>query len=56
MAVCVVACNTGDGIEYGINGQARSFGFPDLDASVLPSYPDTSMLGDIIGRGLELCD
>ncbi len=51
-----VTFDIGDGIEYGINGQARDFGFPDIDEAVLPSYPDLSGLGPIIAKGLELCE
>lgn len=52
----LVTFNTGDGIEYALNGQARDFGFPDLDATILPSWPDASMLGDLIAQGLALCE
>lgn len=52
----LVTFNTGDGIEYALNGQARSFGFPELDETVLPSWPDASMLGDLIEQGLALCE
>jgi hypothetical protein len=45
-----------DGIEYALNGQARSFGFPELDTTVMPAWPDGSSLGPIIERGLELCE
>lgn len=44
-----------DGIEYALNGAARDAGFPELDTTVLPSWPDVSGLGPLIERGLELC-
>jgi hypothetical protein len=51
----LVTINFGDGIEYALNGQARDFGFPELDTTVMPDWPDASSLGPIIDRGLELC-
>jgi len=51
----LVTFNTGDGVEYGINGSARSFGFPDPDETLVTDYPDLSGLGVIIERGLTLC-
>jgi hypothetical protein len=51
----LVRINFGDGIEYALNGQARTFGFPELDTTVMPDWPDGSSLGPIIDRGLELC-
>src|SRR5687767_7969293 len=50
----LVRIDFGDGIEYALNGQARTFGFPELDTSVMPAWPDASSLGPIIERGLEL--
>lgn len=32
----LVRIDFGDGIEYALNGQARSFGFPELDTTVMP--------------------
>jgi hypothetical protein len=52
----LVTFNTGDGIEYALNGSARTFGFPELDTSVMPDWPDGSSLGPIIERGLALCE
>lgn len=52
----LVTFGTGDGIEYALNGQARSFGFPELDETILPTWPDASMLGDLIEQGLALCE
>jgi hypothetical protein len=43
------------GIEYGLNGSALDFGFPDLDATILPDYPDKTGILDLIERGLALC-
>ena len=43
------------GIEFGLNGSALDFGFPDLDESMMPAYPDKSGLHDLIQRGLALC-
>ena len=43
------------GIEYGLNGSALDFGFPDLDDTILPDYPDKSGLFDLIERGMALC-
>lgn len=51
----LVRIDFGDGIEYALNGQARDFGFPELDTTVMPDWPDGSSLGPIIARGLELC-
>lgn len=51
----LVRINFGDGVEYALNGQARDFGFPELDTTVMPAWPDGSSLGPIIERGLELC-
>jgi hypothetical protein len=52
----LVRIDFGDSIEYALNGQARSFGFPELDTTVMPDWPDASSLGPIIARGLELCE
>jgi hypothetical protein len=52
----LVTFGTGDGIEYGINGSARDFGFPDPDETIVTDYPDLSGLDPIIERGLRLCD
>ncbi len=51
----MVTFTTGNGIEYGINGSARAFGYPDADDGMIPTWPDASMLGPVIARGLELC-
>lgn len=51
----LVTIDFGDGIDYAVNGQARSFGFPELDTTVMPAWPDGSSLGPIIEHGLELC-
>jgi hypothetical protein len=45
----------GSGIEYGLNGSARDFGFPDLDRGIMPAWPNTTGLLDLIQRGLDLC-
>jgi hypothetical protein len=52
----LVRIDFGDSIEYALNGQARTFGFPELDTTVMPAWPDASSLGPIIARGLELCE
>lgn len=51
----LVTFSTGNGIEYGLNGSALDFGFPDLDATILPAYPDKSQLSPLIEVGLALC-
>jgi hypothetical protein len=51
----LVTFSSGDGIEYGLNGSARDFGFPDLDETILPDYPDMTGVLDLIQRGLALC-
>lgn len=51
----LVTFSAGDGIEYGLNGSALDFGFPDLDQTIMPEYPNKSGLLDLIERGLALC-
>jgi len=51
----LVTFSTGNGIEYGLNGSALDFGFPDLDEGILPAYPDETGVLDLIQRGLDLC-
>jgi hypothetical protein len=51
-----VVFDTGDGIEYALNGSARDFGFPELDEAIMPDLPDRSKTLPLIDRGLELCD
>jgi hypothetical protein len=51
----LVTFSAGDGIEYGLNGSALDFGFPDLDATILPAYPDKTGTLDLIELGLTLC-
>ena len=51
----LVTFTTGNGIEYGLNGSALDFGFPDLDATILPAYPNKVGLTSLIQRGLGLC-
>lgn len=43
------------GVEYALNGSARDFGFPELDASILVDYPDRSKTLSLIETGLALC-
>lgn len=43
------------GIEYALNGSALDFGFPDLDTTILPDYPNKVGILDLIERGLTLC-
>jgi hypothetical protein len=43
------------GIEYGLNGSALDFGFPELDETILPDYPDKTGILDLIQRGMALC-
>lgn len=51
----LVRIDFGGEIEYALNGQSRDFGFPELDTTVMPDWPDGSSLGPIIERGLDLC-
>lgn len=51
-----VTFGTGDGIEYGVNGSARDFGFPEMDETILTDYPDRSKTLPLIDRALELCE
>ncbi|HYI67572.1 MAG TPA: hypothetical protein VEW95_11650 [Candidatus Limnocylindrales bacterium] len=51
----LVTFSAGDGIEYGLNGSALDFGFPELDQTILPDYPNKTGVLDLIERGLALC-
>jgi hypothetical protein len=50
----LVTLDTGDGIQYGINGAARGFGFPDIKAKLKPGK-ELADLQPLIDRGLTLC-
>lgn len=50
----LVTLDTGDGIEYGINGSARQFGFPDVKAVLRPGKV-LADLQPLIQKGLPLC-
>ena len=50
-----VTLNTGDGISYGPNGSARSFGFPDHVSILLPGKTGADVQ-PFITLGLELCE
>jgi len=50
----LVTLDTGNGIQYGINGSARSFGFPDVKAIQKPGTAGIH-LQPFIDRGLTLC-
>jgi hypothetical protein len=49
-----ITLDTGNGIHYGINGSARSFGFPDV-ASIQKAGTVGVDLQPFIERGLTLC-
>lgn len=49
-----VTLDTGDGIEYGLNGSARAFGFPD-SRSIYRDGKTGADLQPLIDRGLRLC-
>ena len=51
-----VTFDTGDGIEYALNGSAKDEGLPELDETVLTDYPNAVNTLPLIDRGLELCD
>ena len=51
-----VTFDTGDGIEYALNGSAKDAGPPELDETVLTDYPDAIKTLPLIDRGLDLCD
>lgn len=50
----LVTLDTGDGIEYGLNGTARQFGFPD-GMKILKHGKTGADLQPFITRGLMLC-
>jgi hypothetical protein len=52
----LVTFDTGDGIQYALNGQAKDFGFPELDATILKDYPTLVGVLPLIERALKLCD
>ena len=52
----LVTFDTGDGIEYALNGAAIDFGFPELDATILTDYPSKVGVLPLIERGLQLCE
>lgn len=49
-----VTLDTGDGIEYGLNGAARAFGFPDGLTMLKPGRIPADV-APFIERGLTLC-
>jgi hypothetical protein len=49
-----VTLDTGNGIQYGLNGSAKTFGFPD-SASILKPGIVGNDLQPFIERGLTLC-
>ncbi len=50
----LILLDTGNGIQYGINGSAREFGFPD-GRSILKDGFVLANLQPFIDRGLTLC-
>lgn len=50
-----VRLDTGTGIQYGINGAAKTLGFPDSAAVHKPGVVGVD-LQPLIERGLTLCD
>jgi Protein of unknown function (DUF2511) len=52
----LVTFDVGDGIEYALNGQAKDFGFPELDESVLSPEAGPVDTLPLIDRGLDLCE
>jgi hypothetical protein len=49
-----VTLDTGNGIEYGLNGSAREFGFPD-GLRILKPGKTGADIQPFITRGLALC-
>lgn len=50
----LVTLDSGDGIEYGLNGAARGFGFPD-GMKMLKAGMTGADVQPFIDRGLTLC-
>jgi hypothetical protein len=51
-----VTFDSGNRIEYGLNGSARDFGFPDPSNSIMKPDKTGADLQPFIARGLRLCD